>query len=436
MSEQNLKTGTPGTATAIFHSVLGWIAAGLLSIAGAFSAQLFNLPNLATAQISLGIFGLVGGYSHVRLTRTIALKISRRKGLLISIVWALACVGGVTPMFFFLGTSLKMSVLSLYSFAFFGALGGLVTGFMIRPRHGNTSSQDIPPYILTWALCFGIAAIAGDTLGEGLQKILPEIPAWFIASGVMVLILGWGSWYSIVSLLAEDKKQRTDIRMSSKENSSLFIIVLLLLVLPFYLNDFANIFVSDWRVWLFIDYTAVKLFPFLVILWLIWQRKISAIELGLSVPAAVPFLAVFLAISLIGVFLDQNGYPILSNAPGYSSLGGMPKIESFLWRGIDLIPGLLLVGVFEELIFRGYLYMFISKYTRQPVVIVCLSAAAFGLIHWSGGFHQVIVTAVTGAVFMMFYIRTRSLPAIMLGHFAVNFIAAASFIPKSIFRFF
>ncbi|MBW1766859.1 MAG: CPBP family intramembrane metalloprotease, partial [Deltaproteobacteria bacterium] len=69
-------------------------------------------------------------------------------------------------------------------------------------------------------------------------------------------------------------------------------------------------------------------------------------------------------------------------------------------------------------------------------VIIGISALAFGFIHWSGGFHMVILTSVIGAVFMALYLRTHSLPAIMLAHFVVNFIDFADVIPKSIFRFF
>jgi hypothetical protein len=37
------------------------------------------------------------------------------------------------------------------------------------------------------------------------------------------------------------------------------ILALILLVSPFYLNDFASIFIKDWRLWLFIDYAGAPL---------------------------------------------------------------------------------------------------------------------------------------------------------------------------------
>jgi len=95
-----------------------------------------------------------------------------------------------------------------------------------------------------------------------------------------------------------------------------------------------------------------------------------------------------------------------------------------------------MVGIFEELVFRGYLYTFITRYTRRPWIIIGISAIVFGFIHWSGGLHNVILTAVAGAVFMLLYLQTRSLPAIMLAHFVVDFIEFANIIPKSIFSLF
>ena len=64
-----------------------------------------------------------------------------------------------------------------------------------------------------------------------------------------------------------------------------YILVLVLLASPFYLNDFANIYVKDWRWWLFIDYAGLKLFPFLVVLWLIDKEKMKVAEFGLTMQA-------------------------------------------------------------------------------------------------------------------------------------------------------
>lgn len=211
--------------------------------------------------------------------------------------------------------------------------------------------------------------------------------------------------------------------------------VLALLACPFYLNDFANIYVKDWRLWLLIDYTCVKFFPLLIVLWLLCRKTMTLAEFGLTRQPVLAFLAVFCGATLIGTAIDQNAYQLIAELPGYRALGGMPEITSPVWNWIDLTLGLLAVGFFEELIFRGYLHTVLSRYFQNSAVIVAISSLVFGLIHWSLGLHAVLITATISAVFMLFYLRTRSLPAIMLAHFALNFIDFAGVIPKALFRF-
>jgi CAAX protease family protein len=220
------------------------------------------------------------------------------------------------------------------------------------------------------------------------------------------------------------------------ENNARYLAVLLALAGPFYLNDFATLYVKDWRWWLAIDYVAVKLFPLAVIAWLIASRKMAPGEFGLTAPKALPFLAAFLVAALAGTLIDQNAYELLKSLPGYASLGTMPEIRSSAWNRFDLSLGLLLVGAAEELVFRAYAHTVIRRYTTAPAAIVAISAIAFGLIHWSNGLHAVLVTAAIGAVFMAVYMRIRSVPALILAHFVVDYIDFARVVPKSLFRFF
>lgn len=222
----------------------------------------------------------------------------------------------------------------------------------------------------------------------------------------------------------------------TKGSNARYLVVLLAIAGPFYLNDFASITVKDWRWWLAIDYVSVKLFPLAVIAWVIGSRKVEPGEFGLTAQGAWPFLATFLGAALAGTLIDQNAYQLLGTLPGYAPLGAMPEIRNDAWNRIDLSLGLLLVGAMEELVFRAYAYTFIRRYTTNPAAIVAISAIAFGFAHWSMGLHVVLITATIGAVFMVVYLQTRSAPALMLAHFAVNYIDFAGVIPKSIFRFF
>lgn len=210
----------------------------------------------------------------------------------------------------------------------------------------------------------------------------------------------------------------------------------MLIASPYYLNDFANIYVRNWVWWLVIDYVGVKLYSVLVVFWVLWRKKMRPSEFGLTPQPVVPFVVVFLITALVGTLIDQNAGQLLKNVPGYPALGGMPEIKSPTWDWIDLTFGLVMVGVLEELIFRGYMHTFLSRYTQSPAAIVVVSSIAFGFIHWSNGSGPVVSASIIGAVFMIAYLYTRSLPAIMLAHFAVDFVDFAGVIPKSIFKFF
>jgi membrane protease YdiL (CAAX protease family) len=206
------------------------------------------------------------------------------------------------------------------------------------------------------------------------------------------------------------------------------------LLAPFYLNDFANLHIRDWRLWLLIDYLTVKLLPLLVVAWLLRSRRLRPADFGLSSQPLRAALLTFVLVTLIGTVIDQNGGRWLAAVPGFPALGGMPEITSPLWNGIDLSLGLLLVGVCEELVFRGYLHTLLRRFTTKGWLIVLLSSVAFGLIHWSLGFQAILTTTLIGAVFMSAYLITASLPAIMLAHFAINFIDFAGVIPRELFR--
>jgi hypothetical protein len=140
-------------------------------------------------------------------------------------------------------------------------------------------------------------------------------------------------------------------------------------------------------------------------------------------------------VTLVGTLIDQNGKILIGKLPGYPQLGGMPNILDPVWNWVDLTIGLLMVGICEELVFRGFLNTFISRYTKNSVAIVLFSSIAFGLIHWGLGLHAVIITSAIGAVFMIAYLKTRSVLAIIMAHFMINFIDFAGVIPKTIFKF-
>jgi len=90
---------------------------------------------------------------------------------------------------------------------------------------------------------------------------------------------------------------------------------------------------------------------------------------------------------------------------------------------VDLYVGLALVGLVEEVIFRGLYFTVLSAHlgSRAAVFLVC--AFAFGLIHWSLGVSAIAHTAIIGAVFMICVSRTGSVLPTIVAHFFVNYVA-------------
>ena len=208
-----------------------------------------------------------------------------------------------------------------------------------------------------------------------------------------------------------------------------------MLALPFYLNDFASMYLVDWRAWLAIDYVFVKALPLAIAGWLLWRGRVTAGDIGLDRVRWPSALAAFAVALAAGVLLDQNAYGWLDGMPGYAMLGSMPAIGNPAIDWFDLTVGLLLVGVVEELVFRAWLAGTLERLGAGRALVVAASAIAFGLIHWSAGLHAVLVTGAIGAVFMLLYLLSRSLPALALAHFLVNFIDFAGVIDKTMFRF-
>ena len=95
-----------------------------------------------------------------------------------------------------------------------------------------------------------------------------------------------------------------------------YILTVVLLTSPFYLNDFANMYVKNWRWWLFVDYAGVKLFPLLFALWLICSKKMRALEFGLKAQSTMSSIVVFLLVALVGTVIDQNGYQLIAKLSG------------------------------------------------------------------------------------------------------------------------
>ncbi len=417
-------------------AILAGSVAGLAAIKSGFH-------ELTTAQLSMGATGLIAGWTYTRMARNAGAAPTARHTRLFSAILAIALISGVTPLFAAVGSTLKLTLLAFYSFSFAGAIAGLGLYFVFKTIFEDRVPGDPAALLVAGYFGFGLAAGAASAV-DLLGAFFPRSLLVFVTFATIILICGLGSAGSMALYLAgrPDRTAASAIKVGTKDTDTgrltrrtLLSIALICIAAPFYLNDLANIFISNWYPWLVIDYLFAKAYPIVILVCLIKTNRITRSEVGLTGQNPIPFTVVFLLGTLSVLFLLQNGQLITRAVTGYASLGRMPVITDPFWHRFDLFIGLFLVAIVEELVFRGLFCAVLERYTRNAAIIVFFSAIAFGLIHWSAGFTEVVKTTLAGSFYMALYLKTRSLPAIILSHFVVNLITFSRVIPAGLLTF-
>ena len=212
--------------------------------------------------------------------------------------------------------------------------------------------------------------------------------------------------------------------MANRERPSQQYLVLFLLVLaPFFLNDFAFMASRTAEQWLAVDYGSKTAALFLIAVFArlrgpsmasLPRRALTTEGLLLAAGCALAILAVDLVVTEARDFFPEE-----------LILFRYPNIEQPALYWIDLTFGLALTAVAEELVFRAIARDFLERYMSGTFAIVAASAVIFAAIHWSHGIGAMVTALFAGAALMVLYMRTRSLVPCMITHYAVN---AANFL--------
>ena len=93
-------------------------------------------------------------------------------------------------------------------------------------------------------------------------------------------------------------------------------------------------------------------------------------------------------------------------------------VESFGWTTLLLIP----VAVHEELCFRALLLPYLKRVVGSWPAAIVIASAIFAVLHFDQGWIGVIQILGVGTVLSIFFVRSRSLPAVIIAHFAFDFL--------------
>jgi hypothetical protein len=196
--------------------------------------------------------------------------------------------------------------------------------------------------------------------------------------------------------------------------------ILILAYLPFFLNDFANISISNYPTWALLDY-AIRLAIIIFLFVLLNRGTLTKTDLGLKLPAArdlilwtVGTVAVSMAFLYLSEFILAPYYP-------KGAIGSVPiDVDSPIFL-FDSTVGLVLVAFSEELVCRGLTLSTLKDKMSTPALYIT-SALLFSMMHWSLSTHTLFDAFIYGLIFIPATLATGSIWPATITHFLVNFV--------------
>ncbi len=107
----------------------------------------------------------------------------------------------------------------------------------------------------------------------------------------------------------------------------------------------------------------------------------------------------------------------LTHFTGGESGKAMAKLPNWL---VWLI--VVRAGVVEELCYRGYAIERLHALGLPRGLAAAVPLVIFGVGHWTGGWANIVIALVLGAILAVFFVWRRDLVANMIGHWFVDFV--------------
>ena len=183
--------------------------------------------------------------------------------------------------------------------------------------------------------------------------------------------------------------------------------------------------VAHYRETLVVEWAALAA---LALVW--WWFGRTADGLGFSMPGGTGFWIGCGIILLMTVLLFWSWHKVIvmSEQDRAKQLDSLGKLIHFLprpGREFNYFVGLsITAGVVEEIIYRGFLFWYLSQYVPLWAAIL-LSSVAFGLAHTYQGLAGGVRTGLIGVAFAVLYVTSGSIWLPILGHALLDILQGA-----------
>ena len=160
-------------------------------------------------------------------------------------------------------------------------------------------------------------------------------------------------------------------------------------------------------------------------MWLVALALVVIIKVREGLPlSSIGFSAARWGKSILWGFL--LGIVCLLVAGGLVALTGFTGGEA--GKAFDKLPTWLLnlivlrAGVVEELCYRGYAIERLHALGLPRAMAAGVPLIIFGVGHWTGGWANIVIALVLGAILALYFIWRRDLMANMIAHWFVDFV--------------
>ncbi len=162
-----------------------------------------------------------------------------------------------------------------------------------------------------------------------------------------------------------------------------------------------------------------------VALWVVRGRAWAALHLGPSTPLRLA-IGLALAAAYLALMWIQRRQLIARPERLARLRKSFGSAEALLPHTRGELKGFtavsLTAGICEELIYRGFVFWYISVWTG-PIIALALSSILFGFAHVYLGYSHVIKTSIVGLVFALIVLASGSLWPVIIIHAVMDMVA-------------